>query len=263
MLLAPPDWTPDAPNPFTVDGAYGPAWSCFRLTEAEDDWVRNGRQASGLYVAAFGRQVPRLSERLADFLRYEAGHGRTVIVAGLDEDFVAAALALAARPAVRPGDPRWLVHSTSLAAWAAIERGGELQSSALRARGGVLAPPLGELLVGDPPDYAEYVALGPLEAIGPEFVQACRQAGRMLPAPDTEYLPGVRLYFDAHQITAAGLGVRDGLHTLKVRDRLPLTPYLVAALTARDVPPPAGGKPWTTTLFRDAANAVFFRRGVN
>lgn len=259
--LAPTGWTPADANPWVTGGTYGPTWSCFRLTDADDDQVRNGLQVNGLYVAAFGRRTPHLPDRLGDFLRYEASHGRTVIVAGLPETAVVAALAADRPPAaVRSYDARWLVHSTPRAAWELIAQCGELRAAAYLAPPAAGKPTLGQALVGDPPDYAEYVALGPLEALGPEFVLACRQAGRMLPDPEAVYEPGVRLYFDAHRIISAGLAVRDGLHTLKVRARLPLAPYLVAALGVPDVPPLAGGESWTTTHFRDCANAVFARR---
>jgi hypothetical protein len=132
-----------------------------------------------------------------------------------------------------------------------------LRSAALLAQSGAAEQPLGELLVGDPPDYAEYVALGTPEAIGPEFVNACRQAGLMLPDLDTPYQPGVRLYFPAHAIIADGLATRDGLHTLKVHWRLPLEPYLVAAIGVADVPPLDAGETWTTGRFLERANAAF------
>jgi len=113
------------------------------------------------------------------------------------------------------------------------------------------------VLLNDPPDYAEHIALGEIGGIGPEFVVACRQAGKMLPSPDTEYTPGTRLYFDANRIIRDGLAVRDGLHSLKVRACLPLNPYLAAAITAAELPPLPAGERWTTALFRDRANEAF------
>jgi hypothetical protein len=261
-FVAPADWEPEQPNPFSADGTYEAGWSCFRVSAADDDRIRNGCQPSGLYHAAFGRRVAALDARLGDFLRYETSQGRQVIVA-CPADMSAEALierGLQAAPSpttVRPGDPRRVVHSTPLAAWSQIEACGELRSFAsLRAPDDDQAA-LGELLLGDPPDYAHYIALGLIDAIGPEFVVACRQAGRMLPDPDTVYQPGVRLYFDAQRIIQDGLAVRDGLHALKVRDRLPLGPYLVAKIAAADLPPLAAGEQWTTTLFLERANEAF------
>ncbi|MCE5216663.1 hypothetical protein LLH03_06480 [bacterium] len=259
-LAASAGWTPESSNPFSAAGSFGPTWSCFHLCAAEDEMVRNGRSRSGLYTASFGRRTPHLLQRLGDFLRYEAAQGRSVIVACPEGVSAEALVEEALEPefsptAVRPTDPRWLVHSTTREAWSQIQACGELRSAALL--GGVDCSPIGELLVGDPPDYAQHVALGTMDAPGPEFVVACRQAGRMLPSPDIEYRPGVRLYFDAHLILRAGLGVRDGLHTLKVRDRLPLEPYLVAKVSVDDLPSLAAGERWTTGLFLQRANAAF------
>lgn len=263
-FVAPAGWTPEHANPFSAEGDYGTGWSCFQVSAADDDVVRNGRRPSGLYVATCGRQTPRLAERLGDFLRYESDQGRKVIVDCLEtadaEVFIREALAQTAQTTtIRPDDPRWVVHSTTREAWAAIEECGELRCAALLAAADAMPSVLGELLLGDPPDYAQHVALGTVDAIGPEFVVACRQAGTMLPDPDTEYEPGVRLYFDAHRIIRDGLAVRDGLHTLKVRGRLTLQPYLVAAVAAEDLPPLSTDQRWTTSLFLERANREFHR----
>jgi hypothetical protein len=254
-FIAPPGWEPDQPNPFSADGSYE-GWSCFRLTEAHDDWIRNGCEPSGLYLISLGRRCVHVERRLGDFLRYETAQGRKAIVAGLSEQQVQQALTTTVEPTtVRCGDPRWMVHATSLEAWAAIRACGELRPFALLPEAGKRA--IGELLLNDPPDYAQHVALGEIDKIGPEFVVACRQAGKMLPNPDVAYEPGARLYFDAHAIIHDGLAVRDGLHPLKVRDRLPLNPYLIAAITVADLPPLPEGQRWKTTLFLQQANVHF------
>lgn len=264
-FAAPSGYGPDQPNPFTPDAAYGPKWSCFQLTGADNDRIVNGRHPRGQYHVAVGQRCQDPEERLGDFLRYETAHGRKVIVACPPEVPVAALVAAAlVRTApgseVRPGDPQWVVHSTPREAWQAIAACGALWSSSRLRETGAEAPPLGEGLVGDPPDYARYVALGRIEAIGPEFVLACRQAGRMLPEPEATYEPGIRLYFDAHAIIADGLAVRDGLHTLKVGEALPLAHYLVARVGADDVVPLGPGEQWTTGLFLQRANELFEQR---
>ena len=43
---------------------------------------------------------------------------------------------------------------------------------------------------------------------------------------DMKYKTGVRLYFDIQKIAEDGLLIRDGIH-LKVKDTLPLKPYLL------------------------------------
>ncbi len=47
---------------------------------------------------------------------------------------------------------------------------------------------------------------------------------------NAEYQTGARLYFDAKRMAQDGLLVRDGCH-IKVKDRLPLAPYLIFAAT--------------------------------
>lgn len=51
---------------------------------------------------------------------------------------------------------------------------------------------------------------------------------------DLEYQPGARLYFDMQKIAKDGLLVRDGCH-LKVKDILPLSPYLIWVATWESV----------------------------
>jgi hypothetical protein len=128
-FIAPARWTPDAENPFSDDGAYGPGWSYLAIIDGDN--FRHGQTPDGLFGMRFGREMPDFSARLADFLRYEAEHGRTVIVAAADDRGCAATIALAldetpAGPPVRPSDPRWMVHSTSADAWPAICACGEL-----------------------------------------------------------------------------------------------------------------------------------------
>jgi hypothetical protein len=85
------------------------------------------------------------------------------------------------------------------------------------------------------------------------------QKGRIVTDEDAEYEPGVRLYFDGHRIIEDELGVRDGVHLLKVRDRLPLEPYLRAAIGVPDVDQGGTVPAWTPRRFLDRANAHFER----
>jgi hypothetical protein len=54
--------------------------------------------------------------------------------------------------------------------------------------------------------------------------------------------------------------VRDGPHPIKVRDSLPLAPYLLAAVTASDLAEQAEGAAWTPRRFTEAANLIFAER---
>lgn len=77
---------------------------------------------------------------------------------------------------------------------------------------------------------------------------------------DAAYLPGMRLYFDLHRIIRYGIAVRDGLHLPKMRDQLPLIPYLLDPIGAEDVNTDDAGSDWTPQSFVEDADRAFQRR---
>jgi hypothetical protein len=93
-----------------------------------------------------------------------------------------------------------------------------------------------------------------------ECVLASKQRGDFCLDPDARYTPGVRLYLDLHAIIRNGLGVRDGLHLVKVRDHLPLAPYLLDTVGPADIRSGRSGEEWTPRLFTEAADGVFQQR---
>jgi len=262
--LVPTGWTQECKNPFCGDGSYGPAWSCFEIVDVDGDRFFHGTGPTGLFGLHVERLVADLETRMADFLRYEAAHGRTVIVAAPSDSDKSALIERAQQhtpegPVVRLSDPRWAVHSTGSDAWRSIRRCGELQSLARLSAGRAYAGGLGLSTFGEPADYAGYVALGRIDGIGPEHVVASHQKGQVLTDEDAEYEPGVRLYFDAHRIIQDGLATRDGVHLLKVRDRLPLAPYMRAAIGVEEADPDGSVSAWTPRLFLERANSCFQR----
>jgi len=259
---APPTWDYRSGNPFTPGGSYGAEWSCFRIPVPSEPHSFNGRGANGLYVFCPGHSCGNLEERLADFLRYESAHGRRVIVAAPSDIDVDALVkrSLLNTPdgrVVRRTDPRWVVHSTPLESWRGIQKSGELWSLARLAKETASIAGIGARELGDPQDYAEYVTLGDVDSLGPEFVVASHQRGTVTTNETVPYGPGQRLYFDCHRIIRDGIACRDGLHTVKVRDRLPLKPYLAAAVGVKDVDPTGAVPTWTPRLFVPRANAHF------
>lgn len=261
---APLGWTDHSANPFSVDGAYGPDWTCFQISGEMNDNIVTGNASRGLYVCTFGRRVMNLEARLADFLRYERANGRTVILScppDIDADRLVAS-ALKETPdgaTVRPQDARWVVHSTDSKSWAMISDAQELRSlSFLRGRG--IVPQKKRLFEDEEPsEYVDYIMFGNMDSVGTEYVIASKQKGLMSISPDMEYRPGLRLYFDAHAIISDGLAVRDGLCALKVQDRLPLHPYLVAGIGVNDVDPTGRITTWTPHTFLASANEHFRR----
>lgn len=258
--IAPPGWQPDHRNPFVPDGSYGPAWSCW-LIHTDDSRGLYGRR-NGLFCQGVTLHDPCMPRNLADFLRYEARHERQVIIAGPDgldlPELVRQALQHPSDSrVVRPADPRWIVHSTTGEAWERIQRAGSLKSLARLRREHLPVPGIGFDAFGEPADYAEHVMLGPLESIGSEIVVNSFQQGRPCYDEDAPYTPGARLYFDTRRIIHDGLAVRDGVHKLKIRDHLPLQPYLLAAATPEQVDPAGSIASWTPRTFLARANAWF------
>jgi hypothetical protein len=267
FFKAPGTFTRNDRNPFTGDGTYGPHWSGFLVLDRHDDYAFMGTGEAGLFVYEFCRDVDNLSEIVADFLRYEEQYERNVILSfpsDIDVDaFVVHALAATPQPhVVRETDPKYLVHSTSLSAGRKILAEGELKCLArLSAEGSeASAPRLGFHTLGEPPDYAEHICFGSFDSVGPERVTAENAAGRFLADPENQvYEPGIRFYFDCHRIIQADLDVRI-VGAIKVRDILPLDPYLVTSITLDDVDPNREVKEWTPRSFTVSANELFLRR---
>ena len=103
---------------------------------------------------------------------------------------------------------------------------------------------------------------GALDDTGPERVLASQAAGRFVTDDDAVYEPGVRLYFDNYRIITDGLAIRDGLHITKVRNLLPLAPYLIDAVGVDDVDPVAGVRAWSLRAFVESADGAVRRRSV-
>ncbi len=222
----------------------------------------HGSTNDSLFHVRIGPSERRLEARLAAFLHYEHKHGRRVIVAVCDNTDAGALVerALAEHPSgtfLAAEESEWLVHSTDLAAWAHIQDCGELRSLSLLQRENREPLALGLSELSEPQDYADYVMLSLLGMIGPENVVASRAFGRVFTEENTAYTPGVRLYFDGHRIIDDGLAVWDGVHLIKVRDHLPLEPYLLAAMTAETLDPQSLVDQWTPRSFMEAADARF------
>ena len=263
-LIPPRQCTPDNQNPFSAAGAYEPGFTGLAIIEDGDPFV--GLSKTDLFHYKFRRDDPNIEAIVADFLRYENDHGCTPILffpEDMDIDnFVRHALRTTPPPhVIRDTDPKYLLHSTSLRAGEQILRDQELKSFAVLSRDhparldwhGLRSSSLGE-----PAEYADQINLGLMDNPGGETVQASHAAGRFL-SPDDSYTPGFRFYFDGHRIIKDKLDVRIAW-TVKVRNRLPLDPYLVAAISVTDVNPRRETENWTPRLFTEQANIVFLQQ---
>ena len=118
-----------------------------------------------------------------------------------------------------------LVHSTSMENWHQIQKDGMLKSwNRLNV---FEKEPIGKQL-GDPVHFSDYIMFG--GGVSGEIVVNSKQSGKIVMDIDSKYKTGARLYFDAERIAKDGLLVRDGAH-IKVKDYLPLEPYLIWTAT--------------------------------
>ncbi len=270
---APPGWSYIDPNPFTPDGSYELGWSSFCILDRDDDQFMTGRIGTGPFSARFGRRVKHLEVRLIDFLRYENGQGRIVILSfpgdmDIDQYIEEAQSKVPGPNVVRPDDPKIVVHSTTLEAWKKIRTDGQLKSAAELSRSSFQpvriiesSSEVGRYLTDEPPEYSDYIMFGTITSTTPEKIVASYQAGRFVLDDNAIYEPGVRLYFDNQRMIRDDLIVRDGLHTTKVYKRLPLSAYLLAAIGVNDVDPCQEVKTWTLQSFMERADNLFFSSG--
>ena len=113
--------------------------------------------------------------------------------------------------------------------WEQIKRDGMLKSWNILKIEKVIdeEQPIG-IKLGDPMDFSDYIMFG--GGVTGEIVVNSKQQGKIVMDTNAEYHTGARLYFDAKRMAQDGLLVRDGCH-LKVKDRLPLEPYLIWVAT--------------------------------
>jgi hypothetical protein len=266
---APRGWSYTDANPFTPDGSYLD-WSSFCILDTDDDQLITGRVGAGSFSARFGRRVKHLESRLIDFIQYENKQGRTVILS-FPEDieidpYIERARAIVSNPdVVRLEDPKVIIHSTTLEAWNKIHTDGQLKSAAELSQSGVqpgrMLEPTSEVrqyLRDEPSEYSDYIMFGEIGSTTPEKIIASYQAGRFVLDDHAVYEPGVRLYFDNHRMIKDSLVVRDGLHTAKVHKRLPLSPYLLAAIDVNDLDACREVKTWTLQSLMERADNLFF-----
>ena len=132
---------------------------------------------------------------------------------------------------------RWvLLHTTSVDAMPSIVRDGALRSTASMTGA---APAVGAIVLKEPDDYAEYVMFnepgGFRGGINGEIVVNSRRIGEFWSherAREGDYVPGVRMYFSRRRLESHPAVCYDGVHGLKIRDRLELAGNLLAVATA-------------------------------
>ncbi len=193
-----------------------------------------------------------------DFLNYELSYQRNVIIKVCQsinaEKIIEHFNQILHEVSYRNSDGKYMVHSTTLSAWSLIKKYGALLSPNELKKAGIEVNEIGLKPMLEPIDYSDYVMLDSLNGCG-ELVVNSRNLGYVCIDPNAYYIPGVRLYFDVRKMFADEIVTRDGLHIVKIKDRLPLKDYLLTSVTSKDFD---NKIQWTPTLFTEKANELFY-----
>jgi len=216
-------------NPIT-GRAYDNSWIILMLTDAPDYQQMCGSSGGGAYTIKLSRsQYKNWKMAVGDFIDFSEANEKNAVLVMPEADFISAESYYRGHrynePFLRDYEPLVLIHSTPMNNWEQIKHDGMLKSwNILKSEKAIFEErPIGTLL-GDTVDFSDYIMFG--GGITGEIVVNSKQQGRIVMDSDAEYLTGARLYFDAKRMAQDGLLVRDGCH-LKVKDMLPLKPYLI------------------------------------
>lgn len=220
-------------NPFS-GAPYDEDWILLSLTDNAEFSSKTGNCGHGIFRFVLSKSNANWRWHFMDFIEYEIGLGRNVIVAADEKDVKDAKASYfghnIADKYLREYEKPFLVHSTDSESYDKILSDGCLKSwNVLKKENQVNGKePIGRLL-GDPEDYSDYIMFSDGGYYN-ELVVMSKQKGEISPDIDAPYAAGARMYFSAAKIAADVLLLRDGAH-LKVKDRLPLNKYLLWTAT--------------------------------
>lgn len=257
IYIAELNWLPTNDNPFTGNGLYGDKWSSF-IYDENIPYGTNVYENAKLYTVMFPLNDDKDNNRLFDFLSYETSYGRNVILKvcnGLNAEEILNKYYKSSKEIVyRNMDYPFMVHSTTLQNWDSIQKDNAILSPNELKKRGKQIKEIGLKALLEPDDYSDYIMLDRPDGCG-EIVVNSRNLGYICLDSNCFYTPGIRMYFDVKKLIRDKIIVRDGLHILKIKDRLPLNDYLVSTITAKDF---SFDIDWTPTLFTKMANQLFF-----
>ncbi len=220
-------------NPITGD-EYDPSWIILMLTDSRNYQKMCGSSNGCVYTIKISRsQCSNWKTAVCDFVGFHEANGKNAILVMTTAELEAAKNDAGEHryndPFLRDDEPSVLVHSTPMSNWKQIQHDGMLKSwNQLKADRVITAEqPIG-IHLGDPIDFSDYIMFG--AGVTGEIVVNSKQQGRIIMDENAEYWTGARLYFDAKKIAQDELLLRDGCH-LKVKDALPLKPYLIWSTT--------------------------------
>lgn len=220
-------------NPIT-GYEYDNSWIVLILTDSNEYQQMCGAINGCAYTVKVSRSGCR-DWRMAvgDFIGFHEANGKNIILVLSEVDLETAKNFYDGHSynecLLRENEPLALVHSTPMSSWKSIKKDGMLKCwNRLKAEKAITeTQPIG-IQLGDPIDFSDYIMFG--DGVTGEIVVNSKQQGKIVMDENAEYLTGARLYFDAERMAKDGLLIRDGCH-LKVKDALPLKPYLLWAAT--------------------------------
>lgn len=216
-------------NPITNE-KYNSSWIAYCLTYSENYELMNGGGVGSVYTVLVSKNYENWEMSLMDFIEFQEKHNKNIILSASDDDIEKAKLFYNNHhfddPFLRDYEPKVMVHSTTRSCWQSIKSDNALKSwnKLKKEKLNWEQVPIGKQL-GDPEDFSDYIMFSS-GTISSEIVVLSKQVGKVNMNENECYMPGVRLYFDMEGVAKDGLLVRDGCH-LKVKDRLPLNPYLI------------------------------------
>lgn len=217
---------------------YDSSWIVLMLTDSEEYQFMCGSKNGCAYTIKVSRiKCDDWKMAVGDFLSFNEANAKNIILAMTETDHKAVNDYYKGHsynePLLRKNEPLVLVHSTPMNSWKKIKQDRMLKSwSILKAEQAVTEDhPIG-IQLGDPTDFSDYIMFG--GGVTGEIVVNSKQQGKIIMDINAEYQTGARLYFNAEKMAQDGLLVRDGCH-LKVKEALPLEPYLMFAATWENV----------------------------
>jgi len=223
------DFTATDINPIT-NKPYDNSWIVYCLTSSDEYHMMNGGGIKTVYTLKVSKNYPDWKMSIIDFIEFQEDNGKSIILSASNNDLELAKEFYLGHhyneKSLRQNEPGVLIHSTTTENWESIKLDGCLKSwSVLKAeRKDWEETPIGNEL-GDPLDFSDYIMFSN-GAVSSEMVILSKQTGKINMNQNIKYKPGARLYFDMEKIAEDGLLLRDGCH-LKVKGRLPLSPYLI------------------------------------
>lgn len=213
-------------------------WIIYLLADSKDFQIKNGRGTKSIYTLAVSKNYPHWEMSLMDFIGFQESLNKNIIISASEEDLEAAEAFYKGNnfndSFLRDYEPEIIVHSTTSSCWENIKADGCLKAwnKLKKEKNSWGEHPIGEKL-GDPLDFSDYIMFSN-GSTASEIVVLSKQMGKITMNEDMIYTPGVRLYFDMKKIAKDGLLIRDGCH-FKVKDSLPLKPYLIWAANWENV----------------------------